>query len=56
MDVGSFPCKDQEVLDYLHATPVGNASYDPESDNVLFDFEYTAAVNEELERIRSKYR
>lgn len=56
MDVGSFPCTDQEVLDYLYATPIGNASYDPEADNILFDFEYTAAVNEELERIRSKYR
>lgn len=56
MDVGSFPCTDREVLDYLYVTPIGNAAYNGETDNVLFDFEYTAAVNEELERIRSKYR
>lgn len=51
LDIPLFPANDSTIADYLETTPVGVAAYDPDSATIVFDFAYTRAVQEELNRM-----
>ncbi|MDG1157942.1 MAG: hypothetical protein P8N19_00520 [Flavobacteriales bacterium] len=51
MDVGLFKTNNGIILEYLSDTPMGIAEFDTETESIVFDLEYTSAVNEELARL-----
>ena len=51
MDVGLFKTNNGIILEYLSDTPMGIAEFDTETESIVFDLEYTSAVNEELVRL-----
>ena len=52
IDVGGFATSNLDVINYLYQTPIGMGEYNADSLAILMDFNYTAAVKEELQRIR----
>ncbi len=53
MEVGLFKTESGLIIEYLTDTPMGIAEYDPITESINFDLEYTSAVNDELARLQS---
>jgi hypothetical protein len=49
-----FESEDQRVWELLQNQPIGKAAYDEPSDNFEFDFDYTAAIQEEIRLLRKE--